>query len=280
MNRLQQIQFEILNEFIKICRNLDLQYYVICGSALGCVKYEGFIPWDDDIDVALPRKDYDVFLEKAQDLLPEHYFLQNYRTDKGFHHFCSKIRDSRTTYIEKDQKTLNIHHGVFIDIIPLDILPDDKNFKIKYRLFRVCQLIHLRSPQKYKNVIKFILKPFVNIRLANMCFEKYLRKNLATDNAQYCNFHNAKNNRLYMEFAKYGEGISAKFEGVDVIIPEKYDEYLTAYYGDWRADLPVDQQVGHHCYEILDLERPYTDYIEKTTQNGRKIKLRKTPNAN
>ena len=277
MNKLQQIQFGMLNEFVKICKILDLQYYLICGSALGGIKYEGFIPWDDDIDVALPRKDYDVFLKKAHEFLPEYYFLQNYKTDNHFHHFCSKIRDSRTTYIEKDQKNLNIHHGVFIDVIPLDNLPDDKNFRIRYRVFRICQLMHLKSCEKFKNIVKFILKPFINIRIANLCFEKYLRKNLENGNvkSKYCNFHNAKNNQLYMEVENYGQGTLVKFEGLEVIVPEKYDEYLTAYYGDWRAELPLEKQVGHHYYEILDLERPYTDYIKKTTSNGRRIKLKK-----
>ena len=83
----------------------------------------------------------------------------------------------------------------------------------------------------------------------------------ATEVVQYCNFHNAKNNQLYMAASTYGKGISAKFEGVEVIVPSNYDEYLTAYYGDWRADLPKEQQVGHHYYEILDLEHPYTDYM-------------------
>lgn len=267
MNKLQCVQLDILKEFIRICQTLDLKYYLICGSALGCAKYKGFIPWDDDVDVALPRKDYDIFLEKAQALLPEYYFLQNYKTDKYFHHFCSKIRDSRTTYIEKDQKNLNIHHGVFIDVIPLDILPDDKNFKIKYRIFRIFQLIHLKSPEKYKNSIKFILKPFANITPVYRHFEHYLRENSSSGNVQYCNFHNAKNNRLYMDFSYYGEGTTAKFEGLDVIIPEKYDEYLTAYYGDWRADLPTEQQIGHHYVEVIDLETPYTAYVEKR-RNG------------
>lgn len=272
MNKLQCVQLDILKEFIKVCQSLDLKYYLICGSTLGSVKYKGFIPWDDDVDVALPRKDYDIFVEKAQALLPDYYFLQNYKTDKYYHHFCSKIRDSRTAYIERNQKNLNIHHGVFIDVIPLDILPDDKNFKIKYRFFRICQLIHLQSPEKYKNVIKFILKPFVRIRPVYRCFEHYLRKNCSTDNVQYCNFHNAKNNWLYMDFSYYGQGNTAKFEGLDVIIPEKYDEYLTAYYGDWRADLPSEQQEGHHYAEVIDLERPYTDYIEYC-KNG-KIRIK------
>ena len=275
MNKLQQTQFEILKEFIKVCESLNLRYYLICGSALGCVKYEGFIPWDDDIDVALPRKDYDVFLEKAQNLLPKQYFLQNYRTDRFFHHFCSKLRDSGTTYIEDDQKNLNIHHGVFIDVIPLDVLPNDKHFKIKYRIFRICQLMHLRSPEKYKNVIKFFLKPFANIRLANKCFEKYLKKRAATENIQYCNFHNSKNRHLCMPAEMYGDGANAKFEGIDVTVPAIYDAYFTAYYGNWRAELPKEQQVGHHYYKVLDLDHPYTDYIEKKSLGGRKIKLKR-----
>lgn len=276
MNKLQCVQLDILKAFIKICQSLGLKYYLICGSALGSVKYKGFIPWDDDIDVALPRRDYDIFVEKAQALLPKYYYLQNYKTDRYYHSFCSKIRDSRTTYIEQDQKNLNIHHGVFIDVIPLDILPDDKSFKLKYRIFRICQLMYLKSPEKYKNVIKFILKPFINIRLVYKCFEHYLQKNGSTDNVQYCNFHNAKNNRLYMEYSYYGNGTIAKFEGIDVVIPEKYDEYLTAYYGNWRADLPPEQQVGHHYAEVIDLERPYTDYIERC-KNG-KIRIKRFNN--
>lgn len=280
MNKLQQTQFEILKEFIGICQALDLQYFLVCGSALGSVKYGGFIPWDDDIDVALPREDYEIFLKNAQTLLPQYYFLQNYKTDKYYHHFCSKIRDSRTTYVEYDQKNLNIHHGVFIDIIPLDVLPNDTNFMVKYRFFRVCQLIYLKSREKYKNIIKSVLRPFVNIRIVHMCFEKYLQNNMATDRVQYCNFHNAKNNRLYMKEEIYGKGTTAKFEGIEVVVPEKYDEYLTAYYGSWRTELPPDEQVGHHYYEIMDLEHPYTDYIMKTTRHGRFIKISKTPVVN
>ena len=172
MNDLQKKQFAILCEFVRICEKLDLQYYMICGSALGSAKYSGFIPWDDDIDVALPRKDYNIFIEKAQALLPEHLHLQNYKTDKNFHHYCSKIRDSQTTYIERDQKNLNIHHGVFVDVIPLDALPDDKLFKFKYRVFRICQLMYLQSQEKYKNVIKFIARPFINIKFVYASFER------------------------------------------------------------------------------------------------------------
>ena len=75
MNELQQREFEMLKLFVGICEKLDLKYYLVCGSALGAAKYQGFIPWDDDIDVAMPRNDYETFLQKAQDMLPEWCFL-------------------------------------------------------------------------------------------------------------------------------------------------------------------------------------------------------------
>ena len=120
MTDLQQTEFEILKEYIAVCERLKLRYYLVCGSCLGAVKYSGFIPWDDDIDVAMPREDYRVFCEKAPLLLPEHLFLQTNESDRNYPNIFAKLRDSRTTYIEKGMAELDIHHGVYIDVFPLD----------------------------------------------------------------------------------------------------------------------------------------------------------------
>ena len=145
MTDLQKAELAILKEFIRICDSLHLTYYLVCGTALGAAKYSGFIPWDDDIDVALPREDYEVFCAKAQEMLPSYLFLQNYKTDPRYPLFFSKIRDSRTTYIEKSFAHLPIHHGVYIDVFPLDGYPDDceqqkkvEKAKRKYHLKRLC----------------------------------------------------------------------------------------------------------------------------------------------
>ena len=82
MTKLQAKELEILIQFLRICEQCGLTYFLVCGSALGAVKYGGFIPWDDDIDVAMPRKDYEEFCKKAPSLLPDWCFLQNYHTDK------------------------------------------------------------------------------------------------------------------------------------------------------------------------------------------------------
>ena len=94
MNELQEKEFELLKIFVEICKKLNINYYMVCGTALGAVKYNGFIPWDDDIDVALCRKDYETFCESAQSYLPNGLFLQTYKTDKQFPHVFAKLRDS------------------------------------------------------------------------------------------------------------------------------------------------------------------------------------------
>jgi lipopolysaccharide cholinephosphotransferase len=78
----------------------------------------------------------------------------------------------------------------------------------------------------------------------------------------WCNHGNWQGKLEYAPKEQYGKGVMMKFEGIDVRVPEKYDEYLTQKYGDWRADLPKEKQVGHHYYSVMDLNRPYTYYME------------------
>ena len=84
MTPLQEKEFEMLGTAVDICDKLGLRYYLLCGSALGAVKYRGFIPWDDDVDIGLPREEYEIFISQAQHYLPKNLFLQNYRTDPVF----------------------------------------------------------------------------------------------------------------------------------------------------------------------------------------------------
>lgn len=126
MTELQKKEFELLKYFIDICGKLNLRYYLVCGSALGAAKYKGFIPWDDDIDVAMPRDDYEVFLEKGSAFLPSYLFIQNYRTDPEFPMMMTKLRNSNTTFIEEMLKNIKMNHGVYIDIFPLDGYPKNK----------------------------------------------------------------------------------------------------------------------------------------------------------
>lgn len=269
MNDLQCAVLEIFKNYIAVCNSLHLRYYLVCGSALGAVKYGGFIPWDDDLDVGMPREDYEVFLAKGSDYLPKHLFLQNYRTDKNFPHVYSKLRNSDTTLIESGVAHLEMNHGIFIDIFPLDGYPsemcDAKRLVRRKRVLSWKQYCALNDRSKLK------------IRVRNKIFRmlgyhKRTQRTLqqidelisgwSTDASEIlCNHGNWQGQKEIAPKWHYGKGTKCTFEGVDVIIPEKYDDYLTQKYGDWRNDPPKDKQKAHHDILVLDTQKPYTDYI-------------------
>lgn len=277
MNDLQKAELEILKVFLEICNKEDLQYYLVCGSALGAVKYQGFIPWDDDIDVALPRVDYEKFIVVAHDYLPQYFFLQNYKTDQEYHRIGSKLRDSRTTYIERMTEDLKINQGVFIDVFPLDGLwitkKEQKEFKKIQKEYEVKRRVNLNYNRLSRDNIFSIRTNLVYfLRCITKCFsntweiiEKYdhmISSYSSEKSEMYCNFANSVSESEYSPKQQYGKGIMMKFEGLDVRVPEKYDEYLTQKYGDWRKELPEKEQIGHHYYSIIDLENSYTKYMK------------------
>lgn len=133
MLRLKACEVSMLKEFIEICEKLGLRYYALYGTLLGAVRHQGFIPWDDDIDVGMMREDYEVFVREGQKYLSEHLFLQTYESDPEYISGYAKIRDNNTTFIETSVKSRKMNHGIFIDIFPLDSF-SDKNLY----WFRVC----------------------------------------------------------------------------------------------------------------------------------------------
>lgn len=269
MNEHQSEILELLKVFISVTKELNLRYYLVCGSALGAAKYKGFIPWDDDIDVGMPREDYDVFLQKAQQLLPEHLFLQNYKTDKRFPHVFSKLRNSNTTLIEKSIAHLNMNHGIYMDIFPIDGYPnDDLAVKKLYRKKKALCRKHycaLKSNDNWKVIVRnFAYRCLgyhkrTHIALAKM--EELITRYPTYNSEKWCNYGNWQGVLEYAPKWHYGQGTQAEFEGVKVIIPEKYDEYLTQKYGDWRKDPPKNKQKSHHNIKVLDTKKSYIEYI-------------------
>ena len=132
--KLKEIQLKMLKEFINICNKLDLKYYVIGGTALGTIRHNGFIPWDDDIDVGMPRHDYEKFILMGQSLLSQGYFIQTHISDPLYPNNFAKIRDSSTTFIEQVVKDIDMHHGVYLDVFPLDGVAPSKLKKLFFKL--------------------------------------------------------------------------------------------------------------------------------------------------
>ena len=128
MNRdlrdLQLQELQILLEFQRVCQLLGLRYYLTAGTLLGAVRHRGFIPWDDDVDVAMPRADYDRLFREGPALLGPEYLLQDYRTEPNFPYYFGKLRLRGTRAEEPVLRAINMDQGIYIDLFPLDLCPD------------------------------------------------------------------------------------------------------------------------------------------------------------
>ncbi len=269
MTELQRTEFELLRELDAVCRKLEIAYFLVCGSALGAVKYGGFIPWDDDIDVAMYREDYERFCQEAPKLLPSELFLQNYHTEPHFPQIYSKLRHSGTTYIETTAAKLPINHGVFIDVFPLDGYPEGRLgqvfLELRKRLYASMLLSAFDVPGGGLRRLWLKLGVPGHTRRIVEAFDRMIREYPAESAQVICNHGNWQGRLDYSPANHFGRGIWAEFEGLRVRVPECYDMYLRQKYGDYTQDPPEDEQVGHHYCIVYDCQKKYTEYFK----NGR-----------
>lgn len=267
MNPIQEKVFQLLKLFIEICNKLQLKYFLVCGSTLGAVKYKGFIPWDDDVDVALFREDYEFFCKEAPKLLPKQFFLQNYHSDPAFPAIYSKLRDSTTTCIEESVENLHINHGISLDIFPLDGYPINKNeqrrLEIRKKWLAIKLSIPCIRPEPWKEAIVKPLRFLGFGRHTEQTAEAYTELVSAWPVQSSNVIANHGNWQGCLEYHKkdvYGNGSYGTFEGLTVRLPEDCDAYLRQKYGCYLQELPADKRKSHHIYLVLDTERSYTDY--------------------
>lgn len=264
MNELRRIELNLLKELIRICQKYGLKYYLVGGSCLGAVRHEGFIPWDDDIDVGIPREDYDNFLRFAQSELTEPVFLQTGETDEDYPMNFAKLRDSSTTFVETSLKKMNINHGVYIDVFPLDGYLDSKHSKFMNRLYmrRInCEYFLPNSygiSHKLKNILMKMIYP--NYRKVRNKRELLISKVPFSESSRVTNYCGAWGEREIMPREYFGNGCVKRFEGLDVVIPERYDLYLSNLYGDYMKLPPLEKRVPHHYCEIIDLNKSYKEH--------------------
>ncbi len=273
MNELQKIELDLFQCFAQTCEKLDIPYFLVCGSALGAARHEGFIPWDDDFDVGMYREDYNKFMELAPALLPEGMFLQNYKSDPQFPYVFAKLRNSNTTFLQTVLADLDINHGVYIDIFPLDGYPQDpkeqKKLARKKKSFKRQLNCALKMPTnlslKGKVLIAFYKMLGCHKRTAKI-LEKYeacISQYSVADAERICNHGTWYGEKDYILKEYYGKGTDGVYEGLTVRVPEKTDEYLTSLYGDWRTPPPPEKQKPSHDCDICDVHKPYTAYREQ-----------------
>ena len=263
LEQLKTLELELFSIFLDVCKKHSLRYFLLGGTCLGAVRHKGFIPWDDDIDVGMPRNDYEKFLEVAQNEFPEYVFLQYGKTDPEYPMSFAKIRNSNTTFKEESMSLLKINHGVYIDVFPLDGYVDDKNFeKNFYSNKRIISSVFKplgKKPIKTK-VLNMVYRLLYNYKKIRDKQDLLLQTYSYDDCNIVANYCGAWGKKEIMPKEYFGNGVEGVFEGIPVILPEKYDKYLTQMYGDYMTPPPKDKQVGHHYTSVIDFNKSYKFY--------------------
>lgn len=276
LRQLQLYELNLLKTFADICEKNNLRYYMIGGTMLGAVRHKGFIPWDDDIDIGMPREDYVRFLEIAQKSLPHQYKILNYKKDKDYLRYFSRLVDTRVK-IYNDSNTDTLIENAWMDIFPLDGT-SNIGFVRNLQFLMLCvnrvmyhfscfeQMVNLMRPgrPKYQQlIIKFGMKFKVGRRRdSKAILDKIDRKlqRYSFDKSDYVmNFFGAYVKKEVLPREWFGEAKKYQFEDAMLNGPAEYDIYLRQFYGEYQIP-PSDEHKDKHTITKIE-------YIEEDDKN-------------
>lgn len=273
MDLLHQVDLEIVQEVVRICREHDLKYYMLGGTMLGAIRHKGFIPWDDDIDLGMPREDYEKFLQLAPDALAPHLKVVNYRNDPNFQYYITRILDTETRVVEERIGNDNKYTNASIDIFPVDGTPNNEllrkiyYFRVLYHraLMSLCYKDSIDRKRKRSGAEKLLLWVMERIPVEKMTtpykqkckIDKLLRSQKVEGSKYIGNIMGAYRTREIVPAEYYGEGKLYDFENIQLVGMDMYHEYLTHTYGDYMKLPPEGQRKTH--FKILEIHGQKVD---------------------
>ena len=267
MELLHKVDVDIVKEVVRICDKHDLKYYMLGGTMLGAIRHKGFIPWDDDIDLGMPREDYEKFLELAEEELPDHLKAVNYRNTPNYMYYITRILDPQTKVIEERIGNDNKYTNASIDIFPIDGTPNNAFlrkiyfFRVLYHraLMSLCYKDSIDRKRKRSKKEKLLLWVMERIPVEKLTtpykqkckIDKLLRKQPIKGAKYIGNIMGAYRTREIVPAEYYGEGAMYSFEDIQLRGLSMYHEYLTFTYGDYMKLPPEDQRKTH--FKILEI---------------------------
>lgn len=278
---IQRADLILLRELDRVCKELNIGYFVCGGTMLGYMRHKGFIPWDDDVDVAMLRSDYDRFIHEAGSVLKERFFLQTRETDPNIPYLFSKIRLDDTEYITEYNEERDFHKGICLDIFPFDYLPDrpencqefvkevidlsKAHHRIANRQFAVPDeepAARNAREREYirreKAELKRVWKKDLR-RSQKAYIDAATRYNAEAKEKGYTMVASFIPDFTYIDLGDllpYQRGI---FAGVEVSVPKRPDVFLTMQYGDFMRLPPRHQQVAHRLVRWSTWDESWDD---------------------
>lgn len=271
IRKLQNVELEMLKTVLAICREAGIRHYAMGGTLLGAVRHQGFIPWDDDIDVGIPRRQYEEFLRLAKERLPEHLKLSYFRgpDDPGRPTYYCQILNTDvkiTQYIANEP----IRTYAWIDIFPLDAMPDNALLRkihscvLLYRRMRVQLSMFDRNVHQHRAnrpwYEKLIMKIYTLTGIGSGSDPRDMMEKLDASLRRYSlrnehwliNFMGAWKLKEMFPVSWYGKGVKLPFEDIELNCPAHYHEVLTQMYGDYMT--PVNTKAEKYDHHSIFVE--------------------------
>lgn len=258
LRKAQLLMLKILKEVHKICEENNIKYFLSDGTLIGAIRHQGFIPWDDDLDIGMLREDYEKFCKIAPQILSENFILQNFQTDKGYGLQFGKVILKNTVWIEKVAKNTNRQwSGIYIDIFPYDNITENKKMqKLINRLYIFIQglilikfkYINISNYESMAKKLKYVLKKIylctiskkLLIYIRDSICKRYLNKSNTLVTKYGGNFYKNQN-----PYNFYKDLTLQTFEDTSFYIPKNYDKILKNLYGNYMEIPPIEKQRQH-----------------------------------
>ena len=274
LRRLQLIENELLKHFKEICEKEHLKYYLLGGTLIGAVRHRGFIPWDDDIDVGMPRNDYETFIKVAGKYLKKQEKIVHYSI-KEANLSCSTLDTAKlvntSVTVHQVVEGVNEYNNIWMDIFPLDGLPSNRIrrkihltkfsfYKMKLYLCNKDNTLVDSRAASWKRTILYLGKrlPFRLFQNSDKIRDDIHKELLKYPfySSKVCGNHFGMYLNLeYVPFEWFGEGSEVEFEGERYIAPDETHLYLTQIYGDYMKLPPVEKRVSQHNIMGIEFEK-------------------------
>ena len=264
LSLMRRVELDMLSEIDRICRKHDIKYFLSGGSMLGAARHGGFIPWDDDVDVAMLREDFNRFKAVAPTELSEKYSYQSFTNKNGYHFFFDRVTAKDTYFASKYSDGYDMPKGISVDIFVYDNVPDSR--KAQYRHWKRLMNKRLFMNVRWKDeprggglsrVISKLLLPVLRLRSMDSYSESYDKATRRYENKNTGSVMPPATDHVWREAMPrewFSDVVPCRFEGVDTFLPKGYDGFLKIWYGeDYMTVLPLAKQTPYHDYYRLDV---------------------------
>lgn len=263
------VELDILRKIHEVCEKYNLTYFLNFGSLLGAVRHKGFIPWDDDLDIVMPRDDYDKFITLESEFL-DPYFLQLPGKDDGYYYALARVRNNNTAALDYPFVFQNFNQGIFVDIAPLDGIDEQNGRNIFMQIDNLVKqnsiAMRLSNPRLSKRDIERVknsgnIDANKNLRMLNELIKINNR-----DAKDVCIFTTTVYGYDRDVFVKewFGEKVKVEIFGLETFIPHEYKKILQVIYGNYMNYPPIEKRGEWHSNILWNPDQSYKEILGKT----------------